>query len=172
MPKAVHTPDKALSNGQYLNLSMLFECMALDAGTYNLPVDSDSMERRFCSSLTPTEMSSGVRKGFGITGMRAATFVSHYHSLVTMLAGFYLVDPDCYGSELLSTWPEVGTGARLILDAYRLEATRILTLSSEDALSALGLDEAKVAPEINSEHFRLIAALRKIHVQRLANLMP
>lgn len=171
MPKAVHTPDQALSNGQYLNLTMLFECLALDAGTYNHRADSDSMERRFFSSLTDAEMSSGVRKGFGITGMRAKTFITHYRDLVTMLAGVYLVDPDCYGSDLLSTWPAVGTGARLILDAYRVEAVRILDMGSEDAFTQLGLDMANMAPDIGSDHFRLISALGKVHVQRLTNLM-
>ncbi|WGK63494.1 hypothetical protein QAO71_17140 (plasmid) [Halopseudomonas sp. SMJS2] len=171
MPKAVHTPDQALSNGQYLNLSMLFECLALDAGTYNHRTDSDSMERRFLSSLTDAEMSLGVRKGFGISGVWAKTFIAHYRDLVTMLAGIYLIDPECYGSDLLSTWPDNGTGARLILDTYRVEAIRILDLGSEEALSVLGLDMEKVAPEIGSDHFRLNSALGKVHVQRLNNLM-
>lgn len=171
MPKSVHTPDTALSNGQYLNISMLFEYLALDAGTYNYQVDSGSMERRFCSSLTEAEMSSGVRKGFGITGMQAKTFIAHYHDLVTLLAGYYLIDPECYGADLLSTWPEVGTGARLILDTYRLEAVRILSMGSDDAFALLGLDLEQVGPEIGPDQSSLIAALRAIHVQRLTNLM-
>lgn len=171
MPKSVHTPDTALSNGQYLNISMLFEYLALDAGTYNYQVDSGSMERRFCSSLTEAEMLSGVRKGFGITGMQAKTFIAHYHDLVTLLAGYYLIDPECYGADLLSTWPEVGTGARLILDTYRLEAVRILSMGSDDAFALLGLDLEQVGPEIGPDQSSLIAALRAIHVQRLTNLM-
>ena len=134
-------------------------------------VDSGSMERRFCSSLTEAEMSSGVRKGFGITGMQAKTFIAHYHDLVTLLAGYYLIDPECYGADLLSTWPEVGTGARLILDTYRLEAVRILSMGSDDAFALLGLDLEQVGPEIGPDQSSLIAALRAIHVQRLTNLM-
>lgn len=171
MPNEVHTPDQALSNGQYLNLSMLFEFLALDSGSHNPLTDSSRMERRFLSSLTAAEMSSGVRTGFGITGMRANTFVAHYRTLVTMLAGSYLIDPECYGSDFLSTWPDVGSSARLILDAFRLEATRILDMGSEEAFTLLGLDMEKVVPEIGAKHFRLISALGKLHVDRVANLM-
>ncbi len=167
MSDPLHSPEDSISNGQYLNLTMLFQYLTLDGGVESVILSAGHLEREFLASLNPSEASTGVRKGFGITGIRANVFVTHYRTLVTLLAKAYGAGADARSKDFLNTWPKEGAGARLILDTYRKEAIRILGMGSEEGYRLLGYDPSQAHPAIGTEGYSLVSVLGQIHIGQI-----